>query len=398
MKKWPLNKLEEIKTPFYYYDMECLRTQVISAKRAADKFDYQIHYAIKANHNSRILNFMLSQGLGVDCVSENELREAIKAGFDPSKILLAGVGKTDSEIELALSYAIGAIHIESFEELEVVNEIAEKMEKKARVALRINPNVNAKTHPGITTGLDENKFGISAGRIPEAHRLLEQNQFVSLIGLHFHVGSQIEDMSVFRELALRVNEIWTMFQQEGFHLHYLNLGGGLGIDYYNPDLHNTPFGNYFKTFKSLLNVGKHTEIHFELGRSLVGQCGSLISKVLYVKKGENKSFLILDAGMTELIRPALYNSYHQVDNLSSTQELEVYDVVGPVCESSDSFAKKRSITGAKRNDIIAIRSAGAYGQVMASNYNLRPSPLAVFSDEINRFPEELSVSEIELSV
>lgn len=398
MKKWPLNKLEEIKTPFYYYDMECLRTQVMSAKRAADKYDYQIHYAIKANHNSRILNFMLSQGLGVDCVSENELREAIKAGFDPSKILLAGVGKTDNEIELALSHHIGAIHIESFEELEVINEIAEKLGKKAQVALRINPNVNAKTHPGITTGLDENKFGISAGRIPEVRHLLEQNRHVSLIGLHFHVGSQIEDLTVFSELALRVNEIWSLFQQEGFRLNYLNLGGGLGIDYYNPDMNNTPFEDYFKTFKTQLNIGEQTKVHFELGRSLVGQCGSLISKVLYVKKGENKSFLILDAGMTELIRPALYNSYHQVDNLSSTQELQVYDIVGPVCESSDSFAQKRPVTGAKRNDIIAIRSAGAYGQVMASNYNLRPSPMAVFSDEVSLLPNELNISDIELTI
>lgn len=383
MKKWPLNNLEKIKTPFYFYDMECLYAQVSRAKKAADEFGYQIHYAIKANHNSRILDFMLGQDLGVDCVSENELHEAIKAGFNPSKILLAGVGKTDFEIELALQYSIGAIHVESFEELEVINEIAEKRGKKARVALRINPNVNAKTHPGITTGLDENKFGISASRISEVKNLMEQNRNVSLIGLHFHVGSQIDDLSVFRDLALRVNEVWSLFKKEGFCFNYLNLGGGLGIDYYNPDSNNTPFEAYFQIFRSHLNVGSKTKVHFELGRSLVGQCGSLISKVLYVKKGENKSFLILDAGMTELIRPALYNSYHQVDNLSSTQELQVYDVVGPVCESSDSFAQKRSITGAKRNDIIAIRSAGAYGQVMASNYNLRPSPKSIFSDDFS---------------
>ena len=383
MKNWPLNTLESMKTPFYYYDMACLNKHVSKAIKAASQFGYSIHYAIKANHNSRILQFMKELGLGVDCVSENELKEALQAGFQNEKILLAGVGKTDQEIELAINNSIGVIHVESFEELEVINEIALKLGKKARIALRINPDVNAKTHPGITTGLNENKFGISSNRISDTRAYISQNPNVNLVGLHFHIGSQIEDLSVFEELAQRVNEIWNQFIEEGFTFDYLNLGGGLGIDYYNPDGGPADFQAYFSSFHTHLKVGEETKIHFELGRSLVGQCGNLISRVLYVKKGEKKDFLILDAGMTELIRPALYNSYHQVDNLSSKEELQVYDIVGPVCESSDSFAQKRSLTKAKRHDLIAIRSAGAYGQVMASNYNLRPSPRSVFSDEIS---------------
>ena len=382
MKHFPLDSLNTMATPFYYYDMDCLENCVNNALEAASKYDYSIHYALKANHNARILRFMNDKGLGIDCVSENELREALISDFPPSKILLAGVGKTDREIEMAIEHSIGAIHVESFEELEVIDEIAAKMGKVARIALRINPDVNAKTHPGITTGLNENKFGISSHRIPEVKNILRENHHIDLMGLHFHIGSQIEDLSVFKDLVEKVNEIWNQFKSLGFSFSYLNLGGGLGIDYYNPDGACAPFESYFKLIHQNLNVGEKTKVHFELGRSLVGQCGSLISRVLYVKKGSNREFLILDAGMTELIRPALYNSYHQIDNLSSNEEMQIYDVVGPVCESSDSFAQKRNITRAKRNDIIAIRSAGAYGQVMASNYNLRPSPKSVFSDEL----------------
>jgi diaminopimelate decarboxylase len=392
MKHFPLEQLNSLATPFYYYDMECLESCVSTAIAAASSFDYSIHYAVKANHNLRILQFMKEKGLGVDCVSENELQEALNSGFPASKILLAGVGKTDREIELAIKNTIGAIHVESFEELEVINEIAHKMGEVAQVALRINPDVNAKTHPGITTGLNENKFGISSNRIEEVNRILSDNTNVKLIGLHFHIGSQIEDLSVFEELVGRVNEIWSEFESLGFSFSYLNLGGGLGIDYYNPDGKGTPFKAYFSLFKKHLRVGAKTKVHFELGRSLVGQCGSLISRVLYVKKGSNKEFLILDAGMTELIRPALYNSYHQIDNLSSVEEMQVYDIVGPVCESSDSFAQKRNVTRAKRNDLIAIRSAGAYGQVMSSNYNLRPSPKAIFSDQMFMNSSDLPIA------
>ena len=382
MKNWPLDTFAKVKTPFYFYDMDTLNKHITIASNAAIKFDYSIHYAIKANHQFRVLKEMESAGFGADCVSENELLEALNAGFSPSKILLAGVGKTDNEIRLAISHSIKAIHVESLEELEVINEIAIELGSCAQIALRINPNVNANTHPSITTGLNENKFGISLNKINDLIALLKNLSHIKIIGLHFHIGSQIEDLYVFKTLSLKVNEIWSFFLSAGFNLNYLNLGGGLGVDYYSPDDSIPPFEKYFSVFNKFLSVGKNTKIHFELGRSLIAHSGSLISKVLYVKKGDEKDFLILDAGMTDLIRPALYQSYHQIDNLSSNEEDHIYDIVGPVCESSDTFATKRALSKASRHHLVAIRSAGAYGQVMSSNYNLRPSPKAFFSDEI----------------
>ncbi len=382
MKNWPLEAFTKVKTPFYFYDMDMLNEHITIASNAAIKYNYSIHYAIKANHHFRVLKEMKNAGFGVDCVSENELLEALNAGFSPSKILLAGVGKTDNEIRLAISHSIKAIHVESLEELEVINELAIELATCAQVALRINPNVNAYTHPSITTGLNENKFGISLNKINDLIALVKNLSHIKIIGLHFHIGSQIEDLSVFKTLSLKVNEVWSFFISAGFKLAYLNLGGGLGVDYYSPDNSLPPFEKYFSVFNEFLNVGHETKIHFELGRSLVAHSGNLISKVLYVKKGDEKDFLILDAGMTDLMRPALYQSYHQINNLSSKEEDHIYDIVGPICESSDTFATKRSLPKASRYNLVAIRSAGAYGQVMSSNYNLRPSPKALFSDDL----------------
>lgn len=391
MKTWPLSIFEKLRTPFYFYDMELLEEHLHIAASAAKKYGYSIHYAIKANHNSRILNSMKRAGFGVDCVSENELLLALNNNFSPSKILLAGVGKTDHEIRLAINNSIEAIHVESIEELMVINGIAGEMKKRVRIALRINPDVDAYTHPSITTGLSENKFGISLRKINELIPLASELDHIDIIGLHFHIGSQIEKLEVFKSLSLRVNEIWSNFISNGFSFNYLNLGGGLGVDYYSPDDNVAPFDSYFKIFKENLKVGEETEIHFELGRSLIAHSGSLISKVLYVKKGDEKDFLILDAGMTDLMRPALYHSYHQIDNLSALGDTHIYDIVGPVCESSDTFAQKRAITKSTRNDIVAIRSAGAYGEVMSSNYNLRPNPKAIFSDELSLIDHQLKL-------
>lgn len=382
MKNWPIEQLKQRATPYYFYDLERLSMDTMAAKKAAEKYHYQIHYAVKANHEPKIMAFMKNCGFGVDCVSENELHASLNMGFEASQILLAGVGKTDKELELAIYHNIKAIHAESLEELEVIDEIAGKMNRVAKIAIRINPNVNANTHPGITTGLNENKFGISQGKFEELDGLLPLLKNIKIIGLHFHIGSQILELNSFKELADSVNLTWSRFLEKGYSFTYLNLGGGLGIDYHEPDGETAAFDHYFALFNRLLDIPKETKVHFELGRSLVGQCGSLISKVLYVKKGEEKEFLILDAGMTELIRPALYNSYHQVDVLNNTKLIRSYDIVGPVCESSDLFAKQREMKETKRNDIAAIRSAGAYGQVMSSNYNLRPSPDAVFSDDL----------------
>ena len=390
MREWPEVFFKNRKTPFYYYDMQRLGDDVARAKEAASRFNYHIHYAIKANHEQRILQLMRDSGFGADCVSENELRSALKTGFAADDILLAGVGKTDEEITLAIKSDIKAIHVESIEELEVIEEIAKELNRPARVAFRINPNVDAMTHPGITTGLNENKFGIPESRFEQAIDIIRSSEHIDLIGLHFHIGSQIEKLEVFKNLALRVNDIIRDFESKGAKISYLNLGGGLGIDYDRPE-NKVDFEAYFSQFHKLLELEPSVEVHFELGRSLVGQCGNLVSKVLYVKKGEHKEFLILDAGMTELIRPALYNSFHQVEVLNDNPLSRNYDIVGPVCESSDLFARNRSMPLTKRNDIVVIRSAGAYGQVMSSNYNLRPNPKAVFSDEM---PKRISKKKV----
>jgi diaminopimelate decarboxylase len=267
MKSWPINQLEKINTPYYYYDMEVLKKHINLAINASNKFGYSIHYAIKANHNSRVLKTMKVADFGVDCVSENELLEALNERFDPSKILLAGVGKTDREIEISIDHTIGAIHVESIEEIEVINEIAKKRGKIAKVALRINPNVEANTHSGITTGMSENKFGISMKKVKESLTFFRHLEHIKIIGLHFHIGSQIEDLDVFKNLALNVNSIWEYFISEGFEFDYLNLGGGLGVDYYAPDDKSPHFNEYFSIFNSTLRVGSSTKIHFELGRS-----------------------------------------------------------------------------------------------------------------------------------
>jgi len=362
-------------TPFYAYDLNLLESTLKACVEAANPFGYQVHYAFKANFNKPILERVKKWGLGADCVSGGEIERALETGFSPEDIVFAGVGKTESEIELALDNRIFCFNVESLPELEIIQEIALRKDIKASIALRINPNVDAHTHHYITTGLSENKFGIYLQSLPEIFQFLRQASHLVLKGLHFHIGSLITDLEVFRNLCLKVNEIREGFENEGFKLEVLNLGGGLGIDYYKPGLNPIPdFKSYFEVFNKFLVVGPKQKVHFELGRSLVGQAGSLITKVLYLKKGLNTDFLIVDAGMNDLLRPSLYQAYHHIDNLSNTVDdkpLETYDVVGPVCESGDFFRKSVSMVPSKRGDILAIRSAGAYGEVMSSPYNLR---------------------------
>jgi diaminopimelate decarboxylase len=289
------------------------------------------------------------------------------------------VGKSDREILLALEHDNFCFNAESLHELEVLNELAEKTGKTARIALRINPNVNAKTHHYITTGLEENKFGINFWELPLVLELLPQLPNLKLVGLHFHIGSQITDLSVFKALCLRVNEIQQWFLERNIKVEHLNLGGGLGVDYHEPDTNALPdFETYFGIFNQFLKPEPGQQIHFELGRALVAQSGTLISKVLYIKKGIKTNFVILDAGMTELIRPALYQSYHKIENLSSSQPDSRYDVVGPICESSDCFGKAVMLPETNRGDLVAIRTAGAYGEVMSSGYNLRDKAEAIY--------------------
>lgn len=381
--KFPLEKLKGIETPFYYYDMDLLKRTLKIVKEETKKYGYVQHYAVKANANRRILEVIASEGFGADCVSGNEVKAAITAGFPASKIVFAGVGKTDKEINLALDLNIFCFNAESLPELEVINELAAKKGKIAQVAFRINPNVDAHTHEYITTGLSENKFGFSLSILPEAIEKVKALKSVKLIGIHFHIGSQIEEVDTFTPLCKKVNELQDLFEKNGVTLENINLGGGLGIDYDNPDKNPIPdFESYFELFHKNLKTRDGQLVHFELGRAVVAQCGSLVTKTIYVKHGDSKTFAIVDAGMTDLIRPALYQAYHEIENISSDLPIQKYDIVGPICESSDVFAKEYNLNETKRGDLLVLRSAGAYGEIMASQYNCRDLPKPYYSDKI----------------
>lgn len=377
---FPIDKFAQTQTPFYYYDIDLLRNTLGEVSRLAQRHDYRVHFAVKANANPRILDEVRNYGLGIDCVSGNEVRAALEHGFDAKKIVYAGVGKADWEINLALDADIECFNVESIPEMEVINELAMAKGKVADIALRINPNVDAHTHQYITTGLEENKFGIGLWEVEAAAAKASELTNINLVGVHFHIGSQITDMGAFQALCTRVNGLLRWFEEHKYEISVVNVGGGLGIDYEHPDEAPVPdFEAYFDTFARHLELRDGQTVHFELGRSLVAQCGSLITRVLYVKKGQKKQFAIVDAGMNDLIRPALYHAYHKIENISSSAATEKYDVVGPVCESSDCFGKEVVLNGTRRGDFIAIRSAGAYGEVMSSRYNLRPFAESRFS-------------------
>ncbi|MDQ2177071.1 diaminopimelate decarboxylase [Marinifilum sp. D714] len=378
-----IDQFKNIPTPFYYYNMELLENTLDLIKTEASRYGYHIHYAVKANANPKIMKLIQAYGFGADCVSGNEITRSLETGYTADKIVYAGVGKSDREILTALEAGIFCFNCESIPEIELINELAEQTNKTARIAIRINPNVNANTHHYITTGIEENKFGINRWEFESVLETLKQSKNIELIGLHFHIGSQITDLSVFKGLCLRINEIQEWFKERQILVNHINVGGGFGVDYNHPDENPIPdFITFFGIFDEFLNLAPNQELHFELGRSVVAQCGSLISKVLYVKNGVNTKFAILDAGMTELLRPALYQAYHKIENISSNGQEEIYDVVGPICESSDCFGKAVSLPTTKRNDIIALRSAGAYGEAMASRYNLRDIAESVFSNEM----------------
>lgn len=380
-----ISELKNIPTPFYYYDLELFHKTLKSVSEESNKYGYHVHYAFKANTNDEILKMVREFDLGADCVSGNEIRKAKELNFDSRKIVFAGVGKTDEEILYALSENIFCFNCESIQEIEVLNELAASQNKTANIAIRINPNVKANTHHYITTGLEENKFGISTSQLENVVAVILKCENIKLIGLHFHIGSQITDMNSFKSLVIRINELQKYFLNKNIDIKHINAGGGLGIDYYHPDENAIPdFKEFFKIYHDFLEVLPGQEVHFELGRAIVAQCGNLISKVLYVKNGVNVDFLIIDAGMTELMRPALYQAFHLIENLSCgmdpdlRQDDHFYDVVGPICESSDCFGKRIKLPVSKRGDLIAIRSAGAYGEVMASNYNLREHAKSVY--------------------
>lgn len=379
-----VTNFEKIRTPFYYYDTQLLRQTLQAIKDESGKHaNYHVHYAIKANANPKVLRIISEYGLGADCVSGGEIRAALEAGFPADSIVFAGVGKSDWEIELGLENDIACFNVESVPELEVIAQFAKKMGKVANVAFRINPNVGAHTHANITTGLAENKFGIAMQDMESIILRAKSMDCIKVVGLHFHIGSQILDMGDFEALCNRINELQDQLAQHDIRVESINVGGGLGVSYDNPDGEPIPdFQSYFGTYADHLRLHEGQQLHFELGRSVVAQCGSLITRVLYVKQGTFKQFAIVDAGMTDLIRPALYQASHVIQNISSNEPAEEYDVVGPICESSDVFAKAISLSKCHRGDLIAIRSAGAYGEIMASSYNCRPLPKGYITDDL----------------
>ena len=381
---FPKEKFQGIGTPFYYYDTKVLRDTLNAINREASKHEgFCVHYAIKANANPKVLNIISQAGLGADCVSGGEIQASINAGFPSNKIVYAGVGKSDWEINLGLDKDIFCFNVESIPELEVINELASKKGKVARVAFRINPDVGAHTHSNITTGLAENKFGIA---MSDMERVIEEAatmKNVRFVGLHFHIGSQILDMGDFQALCNRINDLQRQLEIHHVKVENINVGGGLGVDYQHPNRLSIPdFKAYFDTYARHLKLRPGQTLHFELGRAVVAQMGSLITRTLYVKKGAVKQFAIVDAGMTDLIRPALYQAYHKIENISNDEEPDTYDVVGPICESSDVFAKAIDLNRVHRGDLLAIRSAGAYGEAMASHYNCRELPKGYVSEEI----------------
>ncbi|MES2591930.1 MAG: diaminopimelate decarboxylase [Bacteroidota bacterium] len=386
-----IKKLESIPTPFYYYDVAVLKSTLQKLKEESDKYGFIVHYALKANANNKVLDIIKPYNIGADCVSGNEVKKAVECDFKPEHIVFAGVGKSDAEINLALDSSIFCFNCESLQELEVINELAAAKNKTASIALRINPNVNANTHKYITTGLEENKFGINLWELETVVNALKGLKNIRLIGLHFHIGSQIMDLGSFKSLCLKVNEIQGWFEIRKITIENINVGGGLGVNYHEPEANMIPdFASYFKLFHDFLELRPNQKVHFELGRAIAAQFGTLISKVVYIKKGVNTNFAILDAGMTELMRPALYQAYHKIENISKSEspipnpksEIFKYDVVGPICESSDCFGKAVTLPETFRGDVVAIRTAGAYGEVMSSAYNLRDRVKAVYSDEI----------------
>ena len=391
-----IDRFEKIATPFYFYDMDLLRRTVDQVHDLAQKHNLRVHYAVKANSNEKILREISAKGFGADCVSGNEVLHAHECGFPADRIVYAGVGKSDKEICNAMRLGIEAFNCESLQEIFVINEMAREYGMVANVSVRINPDIDAHTHNYVTTGLYENKFGISQHEFDKLIELIGKSRNINFIGLHFHIGSQITRVAeVFALECRRVNELVAYFERNGLEVKNINLGGGLGVDYDDPDGNPIPdFQTWFSTIDREIVRRPNQTVHVEPGRSIVAQCGTLISRVMFVKSGETKNFLIMDAGMNDLIRPALYGAYHRIENLSATMRPffpshQAYDIVGPVCESSDVWGAGRLLPLSVRGDLMAIRSTGAYGQVMASRYNMKDLAPAVYSDSIDDAPEKI---------
>lgn len=377
-----VKRFKNLSTPFYYYDISILENNLKLLSNCIEDFN-KVHFSVKSNTNPKLLNLIKSYGLGIDAVSSNEIKHCLELGFDSKDVVFAGVGKSDQEIEYAIKNNISYFNAESIQEIEVINAISNKLSRRTNVSIRINPNIKTDTHKKIQTGSSDDKFGIDLNDlyyIPKLNNL----ENIRITGIHFHIGSQLINLKPFNELCETSNDVLNYLKENGLKIKNINVGGGLGINYENPEKN---FLSNFKDFISLFNKKIKKEkgqfIDFELGRSIVGQCGFLISKILYSKKSYDRNFLILDSGMNNLIRPALYNSRHKISNITSKHKSFLnYDVVGPICESSDTFAKDYKLIKSNRGDLIVIHSCGAYGESMSSNYNLRDNINSYYSDTI----------------
>jgi diaminopimelate decarboxylase len=378
-----LHSFNRMETPFFYYDMDILRATVEKFVSTLDKYGVTAHYAVKANSNDRILKTISGAGIKAECATGNEITLALANGFAADGIFFDGVAKTDKEIITALKAGVELFNCESIQELEVIDALAGGMGIKAAIAVRVNPDVDAKTHKYITTGTEEDKFGISSWAFDELFATLARCRNLQFTGIHMHAGSQITDMNVYAELCKKASEFEKLFTQRGFDVKLLNLGGGLGVDYEKPlDNWMPDIEGLCRTISQNISLKPGQTVHIEPGRAMVANCAHIISRVVYVKEGLKKKFAILDCGMHTLIRPALYQASHKVENLSCREPLEKYDVVGCVCESSDTFAKGLLGGAPHRGDFFAIHSAGAYGQVMNMRYLQRDLAPAVYSDDI----------------
>ncbi|MDQ5920517.1 MAG: diaminopimelate decarboxylase [Pseudomonadota bacterium] len=375
------NDLSELarnhETPCYIYDSTLLADTLQKAQTCVNRYFGQnatIHYALKANDNSEVLTKIKQSGFGIDCVSGGEIEHALDHGFLTQQIVFAGVGKQDWEIELGLNVGIYAFNCESIQEVTIINNLAGRLGKQAKIMLRVNPDIDARTHKHISTGMYDNKFGITFDDVLTVIQDLKNLTNIQLVGLHYHIGSQITDMQVFAQLGAVVSKHYAQLTEYGCHLTDINLGGGLGVDYINPQANPiAAFDEYFAVLsQNLLFPNRESiKIHFELGRSLVAQSGIVLSKVLFLKSTAGTNFVVIDAGMNDLMRPMLYEAKHVIMPLIKKIEVDKYHVVGPVCESTDVFAKNIELPILARGDVIAILTCGAYGRVLANQYNRR---------------------------
>lgn len=366
-------------TPAYIYSRATLERHWHAFDNALSNHPHLICYAVKSNSNIAILNLMAKLGSGFDIVSQGELERVLVAGGDAKKIVFSGVAKSEQEIQRALEVGIRCFNVESLAELYRINDIGTKLNKKASISLRVNPDVDAKTHPYISTGLKENKFGISVSQALEVYKIAKNLPYIEIVGMDCHIGSQLTELKPFLDATDRLIILMEQLKKNGINLHHLDLGGGLGVTYHDE---NAPHPTeYAKALLTKLKNYKNLEIILEPGRAITANAGILVTKVEYLKTNENRHFAIVDTGMNDMIRPALYQAYMNIIEVDRTLEREekIYDVVGPICETSDFLGKQRKLAIAQ-GDFIAQRSAGAYGASMASTYNSRPRAVEIIVD------------------